>query len=107
MIDFELFDGLLKVHDNLRDAGNNLIAVGFDINSRHVSNIFNEAEKIIDLLNKNMGLKKDSAGYTTIDWFIENKNSGDEDLHKITVDGKVFMIYSNADLYKFLTEVEL
>ena len=106
MIDFELFDGLLKIHEELDNAANDLISIGFDINSRHVSNIFNEAEKIIDLLNKNMGLEK-SGGYTTIDWFIENLHQEDEDLHKITVNGKVYEIWSNADLYKFLTEVEL
>lgn len=106
MIDFELFDGLLKVHEELYNAADDLISIGFDINSRRVSHINRQSEKIIDLINKAMGLEK-SSGYTTVDWFIENRYEGDEDLHKITVDGEVYEIWSNADLYKFLTEVEL
>ena len=107
MIDFEVFDGLLKVHDGVIETADNLIAAGFDIHSRHVGNLHNQAQNIIDLLNSAMGLKPDSAGYTTLDWFIENRLSDDPDLHRITVDGKEYMIYSNADCYNFITKVEL
>lgn len=107
MIDFDFFDGLLKVYDNLIDAGNELISAGFAIESRHVTKVHKQAEKIIELLNKNLGLEKDSAGYTSLDWYIENKISDDPDLHRITAGGREYMIYSNADLYKFITDVEL
>lgn len=107
IMDFETFDGLMKVYDKLIDAGNELISSGFAIESRHVTNVNKQAEKIIELLNKNLGLEKDSAGYTTIDWYIENKISDDPDLHRITAGGREYMIYSNADLYNFITKVEL
>lgn len=107
MVDFATFDGLLKVYDGIMETSNNLISAGFAIHSIHVDNLHRQADEIIQMLNKNMGLKQDSGGYTTLDWFLENRLSDDLDLHRITIDGKEYMIYSNADCYNFISQVEL
>lgn len=102
MIDFETFDGFIKVYDELKTAANELIEIGFDIYSKRVARLHDQMQTIIDILNKAMALEKDTAGYTTLDWFIENRYSMDEDLHRTTLNGKEYFIYSNMDCYNLI-----
>lgn len=105
-MDFDIFERFFTLYDNARNTANRLIETGFAIESRNVQSCYDQCEIISDILNRIMGLERNSEGYTTIDWFIENRSSDDPDLHRITLDGKAYEIWSVRDLYNFITEVE-
>ena len=75
-IDEALFSELLNLRKYLLEQADALIAIGFDINSNTVNEIFKSCGGIISHIERILGLKKNTCGETTIEWALESLDAG-------------------------------